>query len=355
LRNAPWVALDTEADSLHAYPQKVCLIQFSLPETDVLLDPLAGLDLAPVWSLLDGREIILHGADYDLRMLYRTYGFVPTQIFDTMLAARLLGMSRFGLTDLLGHYFHLVMDKAPQKANWARRPLTGRMIAYALNDTRHLHQLAERLRHALEEKGRLDWHRQACQQLVRECTAAPTHPVRDPWRIKGSNHLTRRGLAMLRALWHWRERQALASNRPPFFILPHDSLVTIAGLAATGQPFDACVPARFSYDRRAALFAAIESARSLPESALPHPIRPQVHRHTHAERARLARLRELRDRCAAELCLDPALVASRATLVDLARDWEANVATLLPWQRELLTRQAPAPALTHKRQKEERH
>lgn len=351
LRDAQWVALDTEADSLHAYPQKLCLIQFSLPSSDVLIDPLAGLDLAPVWAALENREIIVHGADYDLRMLHKTYGFVPARIFDTMLAARLLGLTRFGLTDLLARFFGLDIDKAPQKANWARRPLTPRMIAYALNDTRHLHPLAALLRRQLEDKGRADWHRQTCEQLVRECTSARAEPLRDAWRVKGASRLGPRGLAVLRALWHWREREAISANRPPFFILPHDTLVEIAALAAAKQTFGARIPARFSDHRRDALLEAVSRAMSIPENELPHQFRPPPRRQTHAERIRLGRLRTLRDRQAAELGLDPAIIASKAILIDLARDWEANVHTLLPWQRELLCRQPHAPPHGQKQEK----
>ena len=101
IREANWLALDTEADSLHAYPEKLCLIQISLPGAEQLIDPLASLDLGPLLDALRGRELVMHGADYDLRMLRRTYGFVPRAVFDTMLAARLLGFVEFGLTSLV--------------------------------------------------------------------------------------------------------------------------------------------------------------------------------------------------------------------------------------------------------------
>jgi ribonuclease D len=121
---ATWVALDTEADSLHAYPEKVCLIQISTVAGDRMIDPLAGIDLDPLLEALSGHELIMHGADYDLRLLLKHHQFVPSAIFDTMLAARLLGDREFGLQHLLEKYLGVKLEKGPQKANWALRPLT---------------------------------------------------------------------------------------------------------------------------------------------------------------------------------------------------------------------------------------
>src|SRR5437773_3692029 len=130
VRAADWLALDTEADSLHAYPEKLCLIQISLPGADELVDPLASLDLSPLLEALRGRDLILHGADYDLRLLRRAYGFVPASAFETMLAARLLGFLEFGLTHLVKELLEVHLEKGPQTADWARRPLTQRMVNY---------------------------------------------------------------------------------------------------------------------------------------------------------------------------------------------------------------------------------
>ena len=149
LRAARWVALDTEADSLHAYPEKVCLIQISTASGDRLIDPLAGISLDALLEALSGHELIMHGADYDLRLLEKHHEFVPSAIFDTMLAARLLGLRKFGLSDLVESYLGVKLEKGPQKANWALRPLTERMERYARNDTHYLKPLADRLREEL--------------------------------------------------------------------------------------------------------------------------------------------------------------------------------------------------------------
>ena len=205
LEAADWIAIDTEADSLHAYPEKLCLIQVSFEGADEIIDPLAGVDLAPLWAVLGKHELIFHGADYDLRLLRKGYAFVPSAIFDTMIAARLVGAKEFGLSNLVSKYLGITLEKGPQKANWARRPLTERMETYARNDTRYLKPLTDILRQQLVEKGRVEWQQESCASLIADC--AQFRPV-DPdmmWRVKGSHQLNPRGLAVVRELWHWRE------------------------------------------------------------------------------------------------------------------------------------------------------
>ena len=144
--DAKWVAVDTEADSLHAYPEKICLIQISTLDGDCLIDPLAGFSLDPLLDTLSGHQLIMHGADYDLRLLRKHHEFVPSDIFDTMIAARLLGINQFSLVNLVEKYLGVKLEKGPQKANWAIRPLTPRMEKYARNDTHYLKPLSDRLR-----------------------------------------------------------------------------------------------------------------------------------------------------------------------------------------------------------------
>src|SRR6476659_7706125 len=170
LQAASWVAVDTEADSLHAYPEKVCLIQISTVAGDELVDPLAGVDINPMLDALTGHELIMHGADYDLRLLVKHHKFVPSAVFDTMLAARLLGLRQFGLSHLVEYYLGVKLEKGAQKANWAMRPLTERMELYARNDTHYLKSLADHLKEALHAKSRLAWHAESCARLIVDCT-----------------------------------------------------------------------------------------------------------------------------------------------------------------------------------------
>lgn len=336
VQQASWVAIDTEADSLHAYPEKLCLLQISIPDSDEMIDPLAGLDLAPFLKLLEGRELILHGADYDLRLLRRTFGFIPHQIFDTMWAARLLGYANFGLTDLVAKELGIQLEKGPQKMNWAQRPLPERMQRYARNDTRYLRPLSEILRAQLAQKNRLSWMEQICARLIEE-TSQPRVTNPDAiWRIKGSDRLSPAALAVLRELWAWREKEAIARNKPPYFVLSHEKLVLLSATASTGRPIHSLLPPHFSPERQSRLVAAVDRALRQPPSAHPDIRRNVGTRLTYQEQHRFNELRKLRDQRSADLQIDPTLIASRSTLVNLAKNWEANLDSLLPWQRQLL-------------------
>jgi len=334
LSAATWIALDTEADSLHAYPEKLCLIQVSLERMDQLIDPLSSIKLEPVFEILSQHELILHGADYDLRLLRRDCGFVPTAIFDTMLAARLLGSRQFGLVNLVTKYLAVTLEKGPQKANWARRPLTERMEAYARNDTRYLKPLADFLCAELKAKGRLSWHQQSCSQLIAECAVLRAPDPDIVWRVKGSHHLTPQSLSVVREIWRWREEEAVTANKPPYFILPPEAIVTLAAGAVAGRDLDALFPHYLTPRRRKGIARAI--AAGLAEKHPPTPLRRKGRRLTEGEKRRLHELERRRNRRADELGIDPTLIASRASLVALAADWEEHQAELLPWQRELL-------------------
>ncbi len=336
LRSSDWIALDTEADSLHAYPEKVCLVQVSLEGADELIDPLSLRDLTSFWAALRGRELILHGADYDLRLLHRGFGFRPDRVFDTMLAARLLGYAQFGLTHLVARHLGLTLEKGPQTMNWARRPLTERMLAYARNDTRYLKPLADVLKAGLQEKGRLTWQHQMCQQLIVECAQPREQDPDMVWRVKGGNRLDRNALAVLQKLWRWREREAVKANKPPYFILSHEALVALAVAASKSKPLEPHLPRFLHSHRRNGLFAAIARGLAVPAEKKPHIWRPIHYRPSEAEQARFNELKNRRDRRAAELEIDPALIASRATLLALAQDKNSPERELMSWQRDLL-------------------
>jgi ribonuclease D len=336
LQAAKMVALDTEADSLHAYPEKLCLIQISVGEEDRLIDPLAPLDLAPLWAELKRHALILHGADYDLRLLRKSQGFVPERIFDTMLASRLLGDREFGLANLLKKYLGVSLEKGSQKADWAKRPLTARMEAYARNDTRFLAKLAGILQGLLREKGRLGWAEESCARLIVEC-AIPGEPEPDlVWRVKGSHKLSRASLAVLRELWQWREKEAIGGNRPPFFVLSHEALVEIAAAAVEQRSYAQFLPRHFSERRQEGLGRAIKAGLARSPGEHPDFLQMKSRRHTEAERRRFAELEARRNGRAAQLEIDPTLIASRATLLALAHNWEQASAGLMAWQKEIL-------------------
>ena len=333
---ADWVAMDTEADSLHAYPEKLCLVQISHRSGDDLIDPLSRINLQPLWSELARHELILHGADYDLRLLRKSQGFVPHKIFDTMLAARLIRAREFGLNHLVQQFLGITLEKGSQKANWARRPLTERMEEYARNDTRHLKPLSDRLREELQNKGRLSWHEETCAQLVAECAVTPAIDADAVWRIKGSTRLSRPALAILRELWNWREQEAIQANTPPFFVLPHEVMTGLADAVARGQVPDGLIPQRLSPNRRKLLEQAIERGLQAAPGDHPRILEYKVHHPDAGERQRFDAIQKRRDQRAAELGIDPTLIASRATLALLAQDPEHPETGLMNWQRALL-------------------
>jgi len=335
LKGAEWVALDTEADSLHAYPEKLCLLQVSTAEGHDLIDPLSdALELAPLWNELRGRELILHGADYDLRLLRKNFDYAPCSIFDTMIAARLIGCEKFGLANLVEQFLDVALEKGPQKANWARRPLTERMEEYARNDTRYLKPLSDLLRAELQAKGRLDWHKESCDRLLRDCSQPAIADPDTEWRIKGSAKLSRRGLALLREVWRWRESEARAANRPLFHIMNPKSMLALCDAAAEGGSTKEFISPRFSTRRRKALDAAIEKGAGLPEERLPRHIRTKGKRMTASQKQKVVELQAVRDKHAEALKMDPTLIASRATLTALAVNWDQALGEMMGWQRQ---------------------
>src|SRR6266487_4979031 len=266
IENVDRVAVDTEADSLHCYREKLCLLQVSLPGRDYVVDPLAGVDLAPLCAALERKEIVLHGADFDLRLLRRGLNFMPQRIFDTVIGARLLGIREFSLAALVKRYFDVELGKGSQKANWARRPLSARMLEYAMNDTHYLLPLADCLESELRERDRLDWLRQSCQRAIEQAAIERVRDEDELWRIRGCGSLRGREAAVLRALWQWREKEAEAADRPPFHILQNHQLLNAATSFASGSMPDY---KHFSSRRRQAFRQAAQAAMQLPESEWP--------------------------------------------------------------------------------------
>jgi ribonuclease D len=327
------VAIDTEADSLHCYREKLCLVQLSLPTSNCIVDPLADVDLAPLRSALERTEIVLHGADYDLRMLRRGLNFVARKIFDTMIAARLLGIREFSLAALVKRYFGLELPKGSQKANWAQRPLPARMAEYAINDVRYLLPLAEELEAELDRYGRLDWLRQSCQRAIEQAGVQRVRDEDELWRISGSGSLRGREAAILRALWQWREKEAEAADRPPFHVLQNDQLLNAAAAFASGDTPDY---RHFSSRRRQAFYQAAQGAMQLPEAEWPVSRRRGGRRPGLENVRAMEKLRRRRDQAANELNLEPAFIAPRNTLEAIATSETRAASLLVPWQRELL-------------------
>jgi len=330
------VALDTEADSIHCYPEKLCLIQISIPEFDILIDPLKNQNLEPLWEILKDKLIVFHAADYDIRLLYKNYRFVPSKIFDTMHGARLLGYKQVGLSDLVKKYFGVKLEKSHQKANWTTRPISPALLEYAVNDTRYLLQLADTLRNELIQKNRLGWHEETCERLIFHIVQSVDSENGEMWRLPGSSTLSPLGLSVLKEIWAWRENEALTSNKPPFFILPHNQLVLIAEAAAKSRDFTYYIPKNFSARKTSELIQAVERGLKTPPDKRPAQIRNNGEHLPAYKIAFLNKLIKFRNNIALSLKVDPSLIASRAELLGIAKNPENAQEILMNWQFELL-------------------
>jgi ribonuclease D len=327
------IAIDTEADSLHCYFEKLCLIQISVPGHDLLVDPLAGFPLEPLFQSWSSKEIVIHGMDYDLRLLRRVGFSEVGRVFDTMIAARLCGITEFSLAALILKYFSVQLTKGSQKANWARRPLPVHMAEYAVNDTHFLLEIAAHLETNLKELGRWEWFQQSCERAI---TASTITKERDPdqlWRVTGSKDLHGRASALLRALWRWRDAEAQAVDRPTFHILHSEQLVAAADRLDRG--LDVEFP-HLTGKRRSRFMAAAQEALASPEGEWPQIVRTPRTRTTKEEEARFRELKTKRDQAAEMLKLDPSLLASKSVLENLAANGDAAVAKLMPWQRQVM-------------------
>jgi len=225
----PRLAVDTESNSLYAYREQVCLIQVSTGESDYLIDPLALDDLSPLGEVFASPQIekIFHAAEYDLICLKRDFGFSFANLFDTMLAGRILGRSETGLAAMLKNEFGIRLDKKYQRANWGRRPLPRELLDYARLDTYYLLPLRERLAEELHQRGRWELAREDFHRLC--FTAVPAaNGASNCWRISGSRTLSPHEAAVLHELYRYREQKAREANLPLFKVLSDESLLKLA-------------------------------------------------------------------------------------------------------------------------------
>ncbi len=326
-------AVDTEADSLHSFKEKLCLIQFSCADQHVIIDPLRISDLTPLLDFLRDAEVWMHGADFDMSLFKRTFDLVPPTVLDTQTAARLVGFRQFGLASIVQETFGVSLSKQSQRANWGRRPLPPAMVEYALNDVRYILPLADLLVKKLHERERHDWFRQSCT-AARESVLQRSKPDADEaWRVTGWGNLQPKGLAALRALWHWRNGEAERLDRPPFKVMNNEPLLALARTFQDGGRPE--LPPRFPHPPRRRFAQALEAVASLPPDQWPK--RRLAKRHTRVPEAepRFDFLKAHRDRVAEQLDLDASLIAARGVMEEIAQD-PAAVAQLLPWQRTLL-------------------
>ena len=342
------VAADTEAAGYHRYMDRLCLLQLSTRDETWLVDTLAVGSLNPLAEVFEDPavEVIFHDADYDLRLLDRDFDIHVGGLFDTKIAARFAGERAFGLSSLLAEKLGITLEKKFQRADWAKRPLSPEMLEYAAMDTRYLAQLRDQLRARLEELGRLEWAVEEFRLSEQTSWEPPADADSAYMKIKGARDLAPRGLAALRELHAWREGVAEARDVASFRVLNNDPLVGMAGRMPRDERELEAVPGLSPGNVRRygkELLAALERARSIPESELPSwPRGPRRPPRDPEVDARADRLRAVRDRAAERLNLERGFLMPRAQLEELARkrptDREAlrEIEGIRSWQVEAI-------------------
>jgi ribonuclease D len=230
LRTEPRLAIDLEANSLYAYHEEVCLIQLSVPGQDYIIDPKAPIELSPMGELFAHPDVekVFHAAEYDLMLVKRQFGWELNNLFDTMWAARILGIERVGLANMLEASFGVQLNKRFQRANWCKRPLSTAELAYAQADTHYLLELRDRLAVQLDAGGHLE---EAAEIFAEQTQVEPPSLAFDPdsfWTMNGTRYLPPQGKAVLRALTIYRDRQAARRNKPQFKVLQDKTLLQVA-------------------------------------------------------------------------------------------------------------------------------
>jgi len=326
LESEPLLALDTESNSLHAYRERVCLIQIATGEGISLLDPLAVTDLSALGRLLDNPSIIkvVHGSDYDVRCLHRDYGFTVRSLFDTEIAARFLGSSRTNLAAVLENVLGVKIPKSRQlqTSDWGYRPLSPLALDYASNDVKFLPRLAGELQRRLSTAGRLDWVMEECRRLEQVRQAPPDPAEVMMLRIKGSSRLGPRSLGVLKQLFIFREEEARRRDCPPFRVLTNEALLILADSPDLELHKVSGLPTGIARMTGERIREAIQLGRNGPEVRRPPQPKNKPWEPETQARVKLLKLWRLQE--GAALGLDPALVWPAASLERLAHFWNGS-------------------------------
>ncbi len=334
------LAVDTEANSLFAYQEQVCLIQISSTKEDYIIDPLSVKDLSPLGELFKDPAIekVFHASEYDLIILYEDFQFTFQNLFDTMLAAQILGKEKLGLDALLGEFVNLKVNKKYQRSNWGKRPLTDDMLRYAQVDTHYLIGIRNKLASELEEKDLSDIAR---EDFTRSCHAYLNHKenkLAPCWRINGARKLSPQNAAVLSSLCQYREEFARKINKPVFKVIGAKTLLKLAEFppASTTQLLKMDLPGKRNLQRHAAgLIQAIQSGLS---SRPIYP--PKKVKFDDSYLARENSLRNWRKYAAREMGVNSAVVLPRELLYRVISENPQTMTALrdvlkdVPWRLE---------------------
>jgi ribonuclease D len=342
LSRQPAIAVDTESNSLYAYEEQVCLIQFSVPGTDYLVDPLSDLDISSLGAVFASPAVekVFHAAEYDVMCLRRDFGWTFANLFDTMWAARVLGWPHYGLGSILEERFGVQLNKRWQRHDWGRRPLSPKALAYAQLDTHYLLPLRDEMLAALKRERRLEEAREFFVEVAQaEPNFKPFDADRDLWRTKGVWELDPEDRAVLRELLIWRDAEAQRQNRPPFKVINNRPLIALA--QARPQRVEHTRGIKGFKDHHWRRYGGeIARAVSRGVNASPPQPPPRSTRPPDDVLARYEALRDWRKQVAAKRGTDPDVIVSNAALWVLAKktpcslDQLAELDVLGPWKQK---------------------
>ncbi|MFZ2036109.1 MAG: hypothetical protein ABR914_08120 [Dehalococcoidales bacterium] len=313
------IAVDTESNSRHHYPEQLCLIQIATVHNVYIIDTITLENIEPLRKVLADKATmkVIHGADYDIRSLDRHCGFRVHNLYDTYITARFAGLTEVGLAallrDLLG--INIIKSKRLQTADWGRRPLSAEAIDYAAGDVHHLLALQQILEKRLKTLGRTEWVAEEFTHLE-EVRFSPTDMENAFRTVKGAENLDARGLAILRSIFLFREEEALRRHQPPFFVMPDEAMIKVAAIPGINisEVHGISQLPRF----RSGLQQAVRDGLAAP------PVKPLPHVRFEPMPAeqlrRFAGLKAWRASIAAKLALDPALLWPTPHLQQLAKE-----------------------------------
>jgi ribonuclease D len=343
------IAVDLEADSMYHFKEKVCLIQLATEKTSVVVDPLQIDDFSPLKPLFSNPDIqkIFHGADYDVRSLYRDFKIKINNLFDTELACRFLGIRETGLKAVLNTFFEITIDKKYQKKDWSKRPLPEAMIEYASKDVIHLLPLARILIQRLEEMDRLSWVLEECHHLS---NVRPNSPNEEPLflKFKGAGRLKSRSLAVLEALLQYRKSVAERKDKPLFKIIGNDSIMKIA--TARPETLRRLKGTNALSGRQISMYGndliqVVAGALKMPEDELPVYPRKTVTPMPSIVLERIKILKSWRDSKADALNMDSGMLFNNALITAIALKNPENkksmgtIKELKSWQKKAFGRE----------------
>jgi len=331
-QHAPVVAVDLEADSMYHFQEKVCLIQMATSQSSAVIDPLRLQDLEllrPVFAD-PAIEKIFHGADYDVRSLFRDFGIEIAHLFDTQIACKFLGAKETSLEAVLQARFGVTLNKKYQRKDWSKRPLPDEMIAYAADDVRYLLPLTKMLSGELIDKGRLAWVQEECELLSRVRSPQNNH---EPLYLgfKGAGRLNPRSLAVLEALLQFRRRVAENKDRPLFKVFSNKSLLQLAveKPANTKRLDESGVLSSKQLKMYGdELVEAIHRAQQIPSDSLPVYPRKKNRAMHPAVPGRIKALKNWRDKKARVLGLEPTVLLNKSMMTALATEKPVKLQSL---------------------------